>query len=133
MIIDGDSDDGTLNILKKFKNNLNEVYFSLDILKEGDFGSFRSPANARNIGILNSSGDYILLLDADMVLIDKNFVEQIKKGLDASPWVSFKIKPINNRVYDWLYFNVISFILAAGSQGGMDVILVWCCLWFGCR
>lgn len=92
--VDGGSTDGTLEMLEKLKGELNGKEFQLKILRERDFGELRSPANARNIGIKNSSGEYIIFLDADMILLDRDFIKKVKEGLDKSPWVSVKIKPL---------------------------------------
>jgi len=87
VIVDGDSTDRTLEIVKKFKLCFEDKDFRIKIFKEEDFGKLRSLPNARNIGILNSEGKYLLLLDADMVLLERDFVEKVVKGLMQNPEV----------------------------------------------
>jgi len=65
IFVDGGSTDGTveeiMNVIKEYSSN----DFKVRLLRESDFGSIRSPANARNIGALNANGKYIAFFDAD--------------------------------------------------------------------
>lgn len=74
ILIDGGSTDETLNILKKYKYKNKKVILTKNT----------SIYSAMNIGIKNSTGDYILILNSDDILDDKsiikNVVEIIKKN-----------------------------------------------------
>jgi glycosyltransferase involved in cell wall biosynthesis len=65
IFVDGDSTDGTveeiMNVIKEYSSD----DFKVRLLREGDFGSIRSPANARNIGALNAGGEYVAFFDVD--------------------------------------------------------------------
>ena len=93
VIIDGGSTDGTIDILEEIKRKNEEKEFKLKILKE-EASLVRSPANVRNIGILDSLGEYIIFLDADMFIIDKDFVEKVRYTLDDNSWVRVKARPM---------------------------------------
>lgn len=96
VVVDGASTDGTLEIIEKLKGDLEGESFKLNMLREEEFGPLRSPANGRNIGLMNSSGSYVVLLDADMILLDEGFVEKVKAGLDVKPWVMTRLKPMTD-------------------------------------
>lgn len=55
IIVDGGSTDSTLNIATKF---------NATVVQEG---TISSPANARNLGARNATGDILLMMDADIV------------------------------------------------------------------
>ncbi len=72
-LIDNNSNDNTVNILKNFKDNNKK--FKITILEnKKNIGISKS----RNQGIRKSHGDYILFLDSDAYLIDNS----IKIGMD---------------------------------------------------
>ena len=56
LIVDGGSSDNTLNIAESF---------GAKIITEQ---AFSSPANARNLGVENSTGSILLIMDADVIL-----------------------------------------------------------------
>jgi len=68
IIVDNYSTDGTLDIAKKFGAKIIQAK--------------SNPATARNIGIANSTGKYVLFLDADQILspsVTKECVEKCEK------------------------------------------------------
>lgn len=58
IVIDDGSTDNTVDILKKYEDNISYYY-----------QNNKGPASARNLGIKNSKGDYICFLDADDVFL----------------------------------------------------------------
>jgi len=76
------------------QNQLNSPDFIIEVLHEAEFGDTRSPAHARNIGIMRSHGDYLLLLDADNILLDKKFIAKVIEELGKAPWVAVKLVPV---------------------------------------
>jgi len=72
IIIDGASDDGTLNILKQYANRITKI------ISEPDAGVY----DAMNKGISMASGDVIGFLNADDVYADSGVVRDIVKAFD---------------------------------------------------
>lgn len=71
IIIDGESTDGTLNIVEKYKSHLD--YF----LSEKDVSMY----DAINKGLKKCTGDYILVLNSDDTLVSTTTIEKISKLL----------------------------------------------------
>ncbi len=71
VVIDGQSDDGTVEIIKKYADYID--YWS----SEPDLGIY----DAMNKGILHAEGEYIYFLGADDCLIDLNVLDRVAKLL----------------------------------------------------
>nr|MDO8133313.1 glycosyltransferase family A protein [Candidatus Njordarchaeum guaymaensis] len=115
-VVDGGSIDGTLEILEKLKAELESEDFGIRVLRE--FGQNRSPANARNIGILHSNGEYVIFVDADRILTHRDFVRKVKEGLDENPWISVRAKPLIDTTLE-------KALVAEGMAWG-DYVLLYC-------
>lgn len=85
LIIDGNSTDNTLNIIKKYEKKFDG---KLKVVSEKDNGLF----DAMNKGIKMSSGDIIGIINSDDILAHKNVFKKI-------------IDNINN--YDGVYSNLL--------------------------
>lgn len=72
IIIDGKSEDKTLDIINKYKNNINIL------ISEKDNGIY----DAMNKGIINSSGDWLFFLNAGDILFDKHILNTLINNLD---------------------------------------------------
>jgi glycosyltransferase involved in cell wall biosynthesis len=94
VIVDGGSRDRTIAIIEDLRRKISNTTFEIKVLFERDYGSLRSQPNARNIGIKNSRGKYIVFFDADFILTDKNLISKVKEELDNHPWVGVKVSPI---------------------------------------
>lgn len=77
LIVDDDSIDNTLNIVKKF---LNISSFKIKILRNGKHNISRG----RNIGIKNSKFRYVAFLDSD-AYADKNWINELLKDFNKNP------------------------------------------------
>lgn len=74
IVIDGDSDDESLSVIKKHEDKL--AFW----LSEKDHGIY----HAMNKGIVKATGDYILCLNSGDSLIDKQIIENVvAKGLTS--------------------------------------------------
>jgi len=96
IVVDGGSRDKTVDILSKMSEELNDGRFKIQVLRGQDFTEDPSPAKLKNIGVKNSSGEYIIFLDADMLMEDAMFVSKAQAGLDKNPWVGVKVEPIDS-------------------------------------
>lgn len=82
IVVDGGSTDGTKELVLTYARTYSSRDLTIRLLNEEDYGEVRSPANARNIGILNARGKYIVLFDADFDLrYDTKAIEKIVEGL----------------------------------------------------
>lgn len=93
VLVDGGSKDQTIEIVQKHGINSNRD-IALTLLRENDYPGCPGTAHARNIGLMHSTGDYILLIDADFVLFDALFVSKVVTALEKHPSVSVRIEPI---------------------------------------
>lgn len=89
IIIDGGSTDGTVDIIKKYKNRIS--YW----ISEPDNGLY----NALNKGIKVATGEYIQVIGSDDCLYDVHTIEHVVKELCDRPDVFacgvYNINPIN--------------------------------------
>lgn len=82
VIVDGGSTDRTLSIVTNFS-------YPISIYHESS-----SPANARNIGLSHSTGDYILFLDADMELLHPSSLSSISSPVTYIPFKIIEDTPL---------------------------------------
>jgi glycosyltransferase involved in cell wall biosynthesis len=83
IFVDGGSTDGTIEEILDAIKKYSVDDFKIILLRESDFGGVRSPANARNIGALNASGEYVAFFDADFDFNeDSRAVENIVRAFN---------------------------------------------------
>ena len=75
IIVDGNSTDNTLSIIKKYEKALNITWIS-----EKDEGLY----DAMNKGIKMSTGDYIGILNSDDVFYNNNTIDDVAKFISAN-------------------------------------------------
>lgn len=102
VVIDDGSKDETIEMVRKLINELNDSNFTIILLETRNFGSLRGPAFARNIGVQNSHGKYILFIDADCLLTRKNIVNELVNSLESYPITGYKDVVL---VDNWLECN----------------------------
>jgi glycosyltransferase involved in cell wall biosynthesis len=100
VVVDGGSSDGTLETVEAMIKNYSCKDFIIKLLKEEDYGPLRSVPNARNIGILNSSGDYLIFLDADVIPVHRDFISKVREALEHSPHVTIRVKPLIDTIVE---------------------------------
>ena len=93
ILVDGGSKDGTLEIVSRFTTRFDNSKISFRLFDEKLFSGLLGPAHARNVGILNSSGNYLFFIDADFLLLDSSTVEKVVKALDKYPAVAITVDP----------------------------------------
>lgn len=86
IVVDGASTDSTLDIIKQYSSNI-DIWFS-----EADTGMYE----AMNKGLKRASGDYILILNSDDQLADKDTIKNV-------------VSMIGNERPDYFYGNLIKF------------------------
>jgi len=84
LIVDNNSNDGTRGILRELKGNQRVI------LNNENLGY----AGGNNIGIKQSRGEYVILINPDVVL-DKNFVQEIVSEFEKDP----KIGSVQGKIY----------------------------------
>ncbi len=75
IIIDGKSQDKTIEIAETYKNKIAKI------ISEPDAGIY----DAMNKGISESSGDYLMFLNSDDQLYDNNVIETAVKSIEQDP------------------------------------------------
>lgn len=86
IVIDGGSDDGSLEIIKKYKGNIN--YF----ISEKDSGIY----NAMNKGIKVATGDYLFFLNSGDHFFNRDVIKKYSGYLQQEDLVYFNIEIKNN-------------------------------------
>lgn len=88
IVIDGDSTDGSLEIIKKYQKNIN--YF----ISEKDSGIY----NAMNKGIKVANGDYLFFLNSGDHFFNREVINNYKGYLEKDDLVYFNIEIKSNNV-----------------------------------
>lgn len=77
IVSDAQSDDETKEVVKSFQNQLDVKLVS---------SPPKGPANGRNAGAKQARGDWLLFFDADVVIKDPNFIEQLWRKTLSKGW-----------------------------------------------
>jgi len=96
IVVDGGSDDKTLNEVAKFNN------LDLKIINSDK----RNVSYQRNLGVSKAEFDRLLFLDADVVFED-DFLSKIKNSFGT-----VRMKPIDGKWYDKTFFGTINFLFS---------------------
>ena len=79
------------------------------------------PGQSRNYGVERAQGDYVLILDSDVVLPD-TYIEEVSKELDADPCDAFggpdRAHPDFTPMQKAINYGMTSFFTTGGIRGG---------------
>lgn len=87
IIIDDHSQDKSKELVEKYITSNPSINFSLYETPDEKWG----PGTARNIGLNNGSGEYVVFLDADDELNDENSLKNISSAIDRNELVEVLI------------------------------------------
>jgi glycosyltransferase involved in cell wall biosynthesis len=94
LVVDGGSTDGTEETVKRHISVLNDASFSIRFFSEKDFGQLSSPANARNIGLDNCAGSFLLFIDSDTRFLDEKTISMAIEQMGMHDYILVPFKPI---------------------------------------
>ena len=110
IVINDGSDDNTLNIINQYKMR----YSNLKVISQENSGV----SVARNRGIADSSGDYVLFVDGDDWIepysLDKIYELTEKCGKDIDIWVLRSFLESGQEKYSWLSYGIKNHSLFQG-------------------
>jgi glycosyltransferase involved in cell wall biosynthesis len=101
-VVDGKSEDKTLEVLNSYLNKLPLKVLTADV---------RSPSYQRNMGGRSSRGEYILFLDAD-VKVESDFLKEVDKKISQKDVDIFTCwnMPLSEKIADkigYYIFNIL--------------------------
>ncbi len=113
IVVDDGSDDNTEDIIKGF---INKSGLKINFLKQNHKG----PGEARNLGMENAKGKYLLFIDSDCIA-DKSWLSAYKKALESSEPAGFggpdAVLPDFSPVQKAIDYSMTSFITTGGIRG----------------
>jgi glycosyltransferase involved in cell wall biosynthesis len=123
IFVDGGSTDGTIDEVLDVIKACSTINFKIRLLRESDFGSVRSPSNARNIGVLNADGDYVAFFDADFDFREdpEAIGKVIKAFRDGANHVAVKYVP---NAHTWIEKNLALDDVVHYFKGGKPIHLI---------
>lgn len=102
VVVDGNSDDATLNIVKKYR---------VKLVSEQGWGF----GHARNLGVKNASGDIVFFIDSDCYA-EPDWIEKTLPHFDSNP----EIAGVTGRTNLWnTESGVARFLACVGGRMGM--------------
>ncbi len=112
IIIDGGSTDGTINIIKKFKSNID--YW----ISEPDKGLY----DAMNKGLIAATGDYVTFINAGDQYCDINVIDELFEGQTNADVIYGNINVINHENGNSRYQKALTFNLPTLLDRGTGVV-----------
>jgi len=102
IMVDGGSKDQTCEVIAQRASKWNDQDFRITFVDEIADGR-RSAAHARNLGIRESNGNYVLLIDADFVLSDAEILNGLGRALQNHETARFRTRMLKDT---WLEYNL---------------------------
>ena len=109
IIVDGDSTDGTIDIINKYKSKIDKF------ISEKDNGMY----DAIDKGISVSNGKYILWVNSDDILADNNSLKNLSFFLkkNESPWITGRASYIfrnQKKIFSFIPYIYPKFVIKNG-------------------
>lgn len=101
IVVDGGSEDRTPHIVRKAKRALENQRFIIRLFFQGDR---KGLSRARNIGLSNSRGSYVIFVDGDNVFLDNSHLSKLAEMLHDHPMVLYKQKMLVNSWFELNFF-----------------------------
>lgn len=106
IVDDGSTDNSSVVIQKYLNSDLRFFYLSRPNYKK------KGPSSCRNIGIEKATGDYIIFLDSDDLLVTtclENRINFAKQNLEYDFWI-FKMAAFNTTInnFEFVYENIVA-------------------------
>ena len=112
VVVEDGSSEKCDDICQKYADRLPVNYY---------FKPNSGPGPSRNYGAEHSQGDYLIILDSD-VIVPENYLEIIKKELDREPCDAFggpdQAHPSFTPVQKAINYSMTSFFTTGGIRGG---------------
>lgn len=112
VIVEDGSSDPCCDVLDDYKDRLSIKY----LVKENG-----GPSAARNFGAAEAEGDYLLILDSD-IIVPKGYIEAIDKELAENPCDAFggadRAHPSFSDTQKAISYAMTSFFTTGGIRGG---------------
>lgn len=112
VIVEDGSVEKCEDICRKYSSTLNISYY---------FKENSGPGPSRNYGAERSQGDYLLILDSD-VIVPENYLEVVQKELETRPCDAFggpdKALPTFTPIQKAINYSMTSFFTTGGIRGG---------------
>ena len=98
LLVNDGSTDNSMNVINKYRN-----YKNIKILNKENGGL----SSARNYGIRNSTGDYIMFVDGDDFLYDKYSLEKINASIqkEKTDIIQYKMVQYFDKTNKYVYSN----------------------------
>lgn len=113
IVVDDGSTDETEKMIEKFKTPSS---FNLSFLKQDHKG----PGEARNLGMANAKGEYLLFVDSDCIA-DKNWLSAFQNSISDIKPAGFggpdKVLPSFSPIQKAIDYSMTSFITTGGIRG----------------
>lgn len=112
IVVEDGSSEKCEAICEKYKDRLELSYY---------FKPNSGPGPSRNYGAEHSQGEYLIILDSD-VIVPENYLETIKKELDCNPCDAFggpdRAHPSFTPIQKAINYAMSSFFTTGGIRGG---------------
>jgi len=92
IMIDGGSIDETISKINEIIDSNKDHFFLIKLFHE--LGTYKSPANAKNIGLNHANGEFILIIDADSMFIREDTITTALKKINDDNSILIKFCPV---------------------------------------
>jgi len=112
IIVEDGSDLPCANVVEKYKDKLDIHYF---------FKLNSGPGQTRNYGAEKAKGDYLLILDSD-IIVPEGYLEAVEQGISKTGALAFggpdRAHPSFTPIQKAISYSMTSFFTTGGIRGG---------------